>query len=223
MPTIERSNLHVEGTDDVHVIKHLLLRHGIDCPIKGDKRPAHEFSTSVPEIKPAGDKNAVLDAMEADVPVSNGRPVGFVLDADAVPQDRWRAVCGKLQELGVAPPQEIPNEGFVEDIVRYRARVGVWLMPHSRQSGALEEFLQGLVDEQDPLLPVAETSTKKAKEKGASFPDSKESKAILHTWLAWQEEPGLPYGAAVKARYFRDDSPAAQAFVTWYKRVFGSD
>ena len=109
------------------------------------------------------------------------------------------------------------------DIADYGARVGVWLMPDNRQSGALEQFLQGLVDENDLLLPVAESSTKKAKEKGASFPDSKESKAILHTWLAWQKQPGLPYGAAIGARYFRDDSPTAQAFVAWYKRVFGSD
>ena len=134
MPTIERSSLHVEGTDDVHVIRHLLLRHGIDCPIKGEKRPAHEFSASVPKITPAGDKDAVLNAMEAGVPVSNGRPVGFVLDA-----------------------------------ARFRARVGVWLMPDNRQSGALEQFL--------PLLPVAETSTANAKIEGADFPDSKESRS----------------------------------------------
>ena len=45
-------------------------------------------------------------------------------------------------------------------------------------------------------------------------------KAVLHTWLAWQEEPGLQYGTAMRARFFRDDSPAAQAFVTWFCAVF---
>ena len=30
----------------------------------------------------------------------------------------------------------------------------------------------------------------------------------------------MPYGTAIKARFFRDDSPAALAFVEWYKRVF---
>ena len=45
-------------------------------------------------------------------------------------------------------------------------------------------------------------------------------KAVLHTWLAWQQVPGLPYGTAMRARYFRDDSPAAQAFVSWFRTVF---
>ena len=93
MPTVERSMLHVEGTDDVHIVRHLLLRHEIDCPIKGEKRPTHDFPPNAPEITPAGDKDAVLAAIETAVPVSNGRSVGFVLDADEEPQDRWRAVA----------------------------------------------------------------------------------------------------------------------------------
>ena len=44
MPTVERSRLHVEGRDDVHVVKHLLLRHDIDCPIEKDSRPARDFA-----------------------------------------------------------------------------------------------------------------------------------------------------------------------------------
>ena len=32
MPTVERSRLHVECPDDVHVVTHLLLRHRIDYP-----------------------------------------------------------------------------------------------------------------------------------------------------------------------------------------------
>ena len=32
MPTVERSRLHVECPDDVHVVTHLLLRRRIDGP-----------------------------------------------------------------------------------------------------------------------------------------------------------------------------------------------
>ena len=110
---------------------------------------------------------------------------------------------------------------FVDAVVEFNVRVGVWLMPDNQRSGALEAFLQDLVDEADRLYPIAVCSTEKAKEEGADFPDSRENKAVLHAWLAWQETPGLPYGSAVRARYFRDDSPAALAFVEWYKSVFG--
>ena len=39
MPTVGRSNPHDGGTNDVHVAHHLLLRHGFDSPIRGEKRP----------------------------------------------------------------------------------------------------------------------------------------------------------------------------------------
>ena len=220
MPTIERSNLHVEGPNDVHVVYHILRRHGINCPISGNERPQREFAANVPEITPAGDKDAVLAAIGTAVPVSNDRSVGFILDSDQNPRNRWRAVCDRLGEFGLELPEEIPNEGFVADVADYQARVGVWLMPDNQRAGALEHFLRDLVDDNDPLLPLAESSTDSAKESGAKFPEVDHRKAVLHTWLAWQKDPGLPYGTAIKAQFFRVDSPAALAFVDWYRRVF---
>ena len=111
----------------------------------------------------------------------------------------------------------------------YKARVGVWLMPDNLQEGergegTLERFLETLVQEADPLLPHARDATRRAKtEHGASYPDGNVKKAVLHAWLAWQEEPGLPYGTAIKARYFRHDSPVAESFVGWFRRVFEAD
>ena len=63
MAAVERSSLYVEGPHDVHVVHHLLLRHGSDCPISGDKRPQRRFAANVPEITPAGDKDSVLAAI----------------------------------------------------------------------------------------------------------------------------------------------------------------
>ena len=220
MPTIVRSNLHVEGPNDVHVVHHLLLRHGFDCPIRGDKRPQQEFADSVPEITPAGDKDSVLSTIETAIPVSNGRSVGFILDTDESPRNRWHAVRDRLRVFGLELPDEIPNEGFVADVEDFRARVGVWLMPDNQRAGALEHFLQDLVADSDPLLPLAESSTAQAKTSGAEFADIHHRKAVLHTWLAWQRQPGLPYGSAIQARFFTIDSPAALAFVDWYRRLF---
>ena len=220
MAAVERSNLYVEGTHDVHVVHHLLFRHGFDCPIVGDKRPQRSFAANVPEIMPAGDKDAVLAAIGTAARLSNDRSAGFVLDADENPGNRWLAVCDRLREFGLELPDEIPNEGFVADIADSQARVGVWLMPDNQRAGALEYFLQDLVEDSDPLLALAETCTSEANKSGAEFPEVDRPKAVLHTWLAWQKEPGLPYGAAIKARFFRDDSPAALAFVEWYRRVF---
>ena len=103
----------------------------------------------------------------------------------------------------------------------FGVRVGVWLMPDNRRIGALEDFLQDLIDDSDVLLPHARESTAKAKARGARFPEKDSVKALVHAWLAWQEEPGRPYGVAIKSRYLRDDSDAAERFVAWFGRVFG--
>ena len=218
MPQKERSLLRVEGKDEVHAIYHLLLRHDIDCrreDVAVDIQSIYDHGVDEP-----GGREKLLEGMQTEVKTSTGRSVGFILDADEVVEDRWRAVRGSLNDVGLTLPDEVPREGFVGEADAFKARVGVWLMPDNRQSGALEEFLKDLVDSSDPLLPIAQTSTDQARNRGARFRDSYRLKAVLYAWLAWQEDPGLPYGTAIKARYFSHDSVNALAFVEWFKRVF---
>jgi len=206
MPQEEKSVLYVEGRDDRHVIEHLLGRHGIDC--------------SDIDINDSAGKDALLASVRTAVRAGTGRSAGFVLDADEVSQYRWQAVRDRLKGVGLTLPEEIPDDGFVGNATEYRTCVGVWLMPDNRRRGALEEFLQDLVPDEDSLFLHAETSTEVALEEGARFSESKRRKAVTHAWLAWQEEPGLPYGSAINAHYFRHDSDAALAFVRWFERVF---
>lgn len=93
-------------------------------------------------------------------------------------------------------------------------------MPDNQHDGKLESFLQTLVDANDALFRYAVKTTRRAKRLGAPFSDSSRGKAEIHTWLAWQKEPGLPYGSAIRARYFTHDSPAATAFVAWFRQLF---
>lgn len=208
------SLLWVEGKDDMHAIGHLLTRHGLDYT--QESRPHW-----LPDIKDAGSKDKLLVVVRTSVPVADGCPIGFVLDANSSLQDRWNAVTTRLREVDVKTPREIVSEGFVGESLRFRTRVGVWLMPDNRREGTLEHFLTTLIKENDPLLGHAQEATAQAKRcHGASYSDSKKKKAILHAWLAWQEEPGLPYGTAIRAHYFQHDSPAAKSFVAWFRRVF---
>ena len=220
---VERSSLRVEGSDDMHAIRHLLIRHGIDY----DQASWPSWFPSIEAVD--GGKDAILSSktVETAVSLSSGRAVGFVLDADTSVQDRWRAMSNRLQQAGVAPPPAIPAGGFVGESGEYRARVGVWLMPDNQQEGArgegtLERFLETLVGEGDPLLPYAQEATTQARTThGASYREGDVRKAILHAWLAWQEEPGLPYGTAIRAQFFRHDIPVAENFVAWFCRLFG--
>jgi hypothetical protein len=48
------------------------------------------------------------------------------------------------------------------------------------------------------------------------------AKARIHTFLAWQEEPGVSMGNAIAKSYLRADSEQAVLFVDWLRRLFGS-
>jgi hypothetical protein len=47
-----------------------------------------------------------------------------------------------------------------------------------------------------------------------------QDKAELHAWLAWQEDPGLPFGAAIQRKVFSSESASAMAFLGWFNRLF---
>jgi len=210
---MERSVIRVEGRDDRHALVPLLLRHGIDY----DTKP---WPPQLPEFKETDSIEQMLQGMTTAIELSAGRAIGFVLDADSPLADRWRAVRDRLLQVNVETPDSPPPEGFVGDSPKYRARVGVWLMPDNRHDGKLETLLQTLVAEDNGLIGHATTATHTARTLGARFSEPDTIKAVLHTWLAWQEEPGCPYGTAIRARYFRHDSPAAVAFAAWFRRLF---
>ena len=210
---VDRSTLHVEGKDDLYAISNLLVSNGIDY----DQKPWPEC---YPEIKDIGGKDSLLKGIETAVSLSNGRSIGFVLDANSALKDRWAAVLSRLKHVGVVVPDNIPLDGFIGEAKTYRACVGVWLMPDNQRKGTLEDFLMDLISEDEPLIPHARKSTKRAQKLGACFHENDNNKAILHTWLAWQENPGLPYGSAIRARYFQNDSQAAQSFVDWFRNLY---
>ncbi len=97
-------------------------------------------------------------------------------------------------------------------------RWGIWLMPDNRVPGILEDFLRFLVPDDDPLLLRAERAVNTLPE--MRFEALKRPKGLMLTWLAWQAEPGKPYGQAITARYLDASLPAAKVFASWLKRIF---
>ena len=93
-------------------------------------------------------------------------------------------------------------------------------MPDNSSPGTLEDFLNKLVSEGDPIRSYADEVVIEARQRGARCQERDHVKSALHTWLAWQEEPGLPFGTAMKAEYFEKDSDDAHRFVAWFHRLF---
>lgn len=211
----DRPHLHVEGKNDLHALASLLVEHGM--PHDEKQRPV-EF----PVLKDAGNDFSVVSLIEIEVQLQAGRPVGFIVDADDSPTQRWESIRSHLEQVGVETPPTMPVDGFVGVSSTYKTRVGVWLMPDNSRPGMIEDFLRSLVAAGNTLIGHADASTQTAKrEHGARFIDVDQGKAVLACWLAWQEEPGKPYGTAVTAGFFQHDRPSAIAFITWFRRLYG--
>lgn len=93
-------------------------------------------------------------------------------------------------------------------------------MPNNCVAGILEDFLRFLVPLNDPLFDHVVQSIDTILPGHCRFTDLKKPKARIHTWLAWQEEPGKPFGQAITARYLDPDLPAADVFAQWLHRTF---
>ena len=92
-------------------------------------------------------------------------------------------------------------------------------MPDNILPGDLERFVSFLVPANDTLWSRAKTTISDIPDQDRRF-GSKKSKAEIHTWLAWQQEPGRPLGVAIRARYLDPDAPKAQQFVKWLRELF---
>lgn len=215
------AELRVEGTDDLHVICHLLKRHGIDLD---PQRPSVSRPRILKSESSAGLEAGIesLIALIPDVISIAEAPTGFVVDADphiGVTR-RWASVRTKLRAAGVDAPEVVPSNGFVGRSQATNVAVGVWLMPDNTRSGTLETFLEDLIQDEDTLIDLAKSAVQQAERLDRRFAEPHRAKAVLHTWLAWQANPGVPYGVGIASHYFRHDSPAALAFVEWFRTLF---
>jgi len=220
------SVLFVEGKDDCHALIHLLARHSLvldenDGPVL---------------LKYTGSDSAVLSAITAAVKGSGKHPVGFVVDSDETVPKRWGQIRSKLASVGVTLPapaaiwsDELPAAGFFAQSVTFERNVGVWIMPNNRTDyGKIEDLLATLVPVTDDLFELAKKSTIEAIALSTKRPPDRkaiqakyERKGQLHSWLAWQQEPGMSYGHALRRKYFEHESEVATAFVVWFKRLYG--
>jgi hypothetical protein len=203
--------LIVEGINDVHVIKHLCQNTGVQL--------SFDFNE-----KPQGFENA-RDVFELSLKDDSIDRLGIVVDADIDISSRWTSLRNILSAKGYTTPANIESIGLVlQDDTRIVPFVGVWIMPDNKIPGILEDFVQYLIPENDTLRDYSLECVKKLPEK--RFKDSYYSKAEIHTWLAWQEEPGTPMGLAVTKKYLSNidsaktfihmvESPLQQILLRW--------
>ncbi|EDN70757.1 conserved hypothetical protein [Beggiatoa sp. PS] len=92
-------------------------------------------------------------------------------------------------------------------------------MPNNQETGMLEDFLMALA--QPNSLEWARHCLEQAQHKNlTTFKEVHQSKAIIHTYLAWQDEPGNPLGQAITAHALQPNTEIAYHFTDWLKQLF---
>jgi hypothetical protein len=205
--------LVVEGTDDCHAISHLAAQHGLE--------------SSFGIWQGEGDRGAI-DGFAGFLAKSQKRPsvLGIVLDCDAsedgqqaASERRWAQIAATLASYPYELPSGPRKAGTILADIEGYPRIGVWLMPDNESEGMLEDFLLQLA----PLAAVAfakECAKSARLQAFGNYKTAHESKAVAHTYLAWQDEPGKPLGIAIKARQFDSSNPFADHFIQWLRDMF---
>jgi len=202
--SVLQNYLLVEGKDDEHVFYSLLEYYQVPRCFK---------------IKNKGSVENVLDTLDVELIDSDLGRLGIVVDADFDIAARWQSIRGKLIRSGYKVPEAPETNGT---IIQQEGQpvVGIWLMPDNTLPGMLEHFVSFLIPSEDSLWPFAQDTLHKVIEKDRRFQESYLMKAMLHTWLAWQERPGTPLGLALTNRYFDAHAPYAQKLINWLHRLF---
>lgn len=195
----------VEGKNDREVFHHLLTHHGI---LKGTI-----------ECKACEGETRLLEEFAIRLKKGDLEPVGIVIDADDDLRARWDSLKHTLSQAGYTA---IPTAPLPEGTILRQAEkppAGIWIMPDNKLPGMLEDFIGFLVPQGDPLWNQAQDCLAEIPENQRRFKKHL-AKAHIHTWLAWQEEPGTPLGSAITKRYLDAEATHAKLLIEWVKKLF---
>ncbi|MCB0575657.1 MAG: hypothetical protein KDC61_13950 [Saprospiraceae bacterium] len=209
--------LIVEGNDG-WALTQLCESNALPWPEGFTKKTIGKF------VVPAGGYDKISGLVSAALLEAGLTNIGIVVDADdAGPEARWQAMRivlepffsnNMLDALAPAPEGIVLKEPG-------RPVVGIWIMPDNAGNGYLEHFLAHLVDSEEQLWQHTDQTVKDlAGRDFCRFKPVRQQKAMLHTWLAWQEEPGRPFGTAMQAGYLNAKVAAVQPFLNWMQQTF---
>ena len=203
-----RKILLVEGRDGEYVLKNLCGQRGVQ---------------HLDEITPLGNAERLLESFPVRLKESDVDALGVVIDADTDLGSRWQSLKDRLNKAGY---QNVPDDPVVAGTILYPPpktllpRVGLWIMPDNQTKGILEDFLRFLVPPGSQLFSHVESSVASIPEDERRFSQLNEPKAIIHTWLAWQADPGKPLGTAITAKFLDSNVAQVDVLVAWLKALF---
>ena len=211
-PRVQPKRLLVEGDTDKRVIPFLMEANGVEW---GTDRP-------IVYIEPYDGIDQMLKpgAIEGELSATGLKALGIVVDANGDARRRWAQVRHLCLAQLPSLPSDLPAEGLRVTHAS-GTRFGVWIMPDNRSKGMLEDLLVQLVPtESESLFALAGRCVDEAADHDAPFKPMQQTKAKVHTWLAWQDEPGRSLHQAVDHRVLDPTKAESKPFVRWFRSLF---
>ncbi len=114
---------------------------------------------------------------------------------------------------------KVPDtDGSILSDNKGKPKIGIWIMPNNLSEGLLEDFLIKMANKK--ALKAAYECIKAVKDKEvAAFKDVYKNKAVIHTYLAWQNEQGKPLGQSITAHALKPETKIANVFIQWLKKI----
>lgn len=197
--------LLVEGDNDCHVVMALCAAHNVP-----ETFGIYQCSSDVGVLKRL---NALISRPNPP------QTIGVMLDADLSLDSRWDSIRGKLRHYSYTFPNTPNINGTIVGDLSDRSKLGFWLMPNNQESGMLEDFCAELAEPSS--LAFSRECVEAAYTRNiTTFKDVHRSKAIIHTYLAWQDEPGYPLGKSITKQSLRPHTSIAINFTDWLKNLF---
>jgi hypothetical protein len=199
--------LLVEGKNDLHVVTSLCKYYNVE----------EKF-----HIQPCKGIDKVLDNFKQMLKNPSAyRRIGIMVDADTNITKRWKQLTDILKESGKYDCSKLKLPLVLHPQDSYDAIVGIWIMPDNQLNGMLEDFVAQLATPEDVLMKKANSVLNELEaEKIQRYKDVHRPKAQIHTFLAWQDEPGYPMGTAITKKILNPGSGQAKPFIEWLEKLF---
>ena len=190
--------LIVEGKNDEHVINHIRSHCASDLDFR---------------IENKGNIDQLIKAIGPEIKAPDRQALGILVDANGDPEARFQAICYRITEAGRERPTSYGQ------ILQGPPRIGVWMMPDNTSPGELENFIEQLIPDGDPIWPLARKYIDNIPKIDRPFKSGKVLRAQIHAWLATRKQP-RPMGQALTTGDLDVNQPLAQEFVGWLTQLF---
>lgn len=238
----KKYELYVEGRNDQCIIASI----GYQNNLKPDKdKCALLFGEHLVNIKCDNKKSNGSDDTAYElfkdaltIPQQYGA-IAIIVDADDIDKKRAQDRLQKfIKIINAATAKEkvydtnisLSANGIVLSPLKEHSAIypqlGLWIMPDNKNSGAIESFLwQGgpKTDYQDTYNEVNRIVSeleKKDNPKIMHYIGNHHNKALVHTFLAWVEDPGNPMGTSIDKKCWNINAKLVKDFIDWLARVF---